>query len=85
MDTLVLKLRSLPCPPRSSSGLLVPKMFLVRREGGSGSSLSVVQKRFKFPENAVELYSEKVSNMASVPLRRLSLFVTSSLEALLFA
>ncbi|KAB5524734.1 hypothetical protein DKX38_022483 [Salix brachista] len=46
---------------------------------------SVVQKRFKFPENAVELYSEKVSNMASVPLRRLSLFVTSSLEALLFA
>ncbi|KAG5229930.1 Filament plant protein [Salix suchowensis] len=46
---------------------------------------SIVQKRFKFPENAFELYSEKVSNMASVPLRRLSLFVTSSLEALLFA
>ncbi|KAB5524935.1 hypothetical protein DKX38_022684 [Salix brachista] len=46
---------------------------------------SVVQKRFEFLENAVELYSEKVSNMASVPLRRLSLFVTSSLEALLFA
>ncbi|KAG5230108.1 40S ribosomal protein [Salix suchowensis] len=46
---------------------------------------SVVQKRFKFHENAVELYSEKVSNRASVPLRRLSLFVTSSLEALLFA
>ena len=57
----------------------------MRREGGIRELTSVVQKRFEFPENAVELYSEKVSNMASVPLRRLSLFVTSSLEALPFA
>ncbi|KAF2304281.1 hypothetical protein GH714_029298 [Hevea brasiliensis] len=45
---------------------------------------SVVQKRFKFPENSVELYAEKVNNRASVQLHRLSLCVTSSLEALLF-
>lgn len=39
---------------------------------------SVVQKRFKFPENSVELYAERVY----VPLPKLSRCDTSSWEGL---
>lgn len=44
---------------------------------------SVVQKRFKFPENGVELYAEKVNNRGLCAiLLRPSLFGTSFWEAL---
>ncbi|KAG5244084.1 40S ribosomal protein [Salix suchowensis] len=44
---------------------------------------SVVQKRFKFPENGVELYAEKVNNRGLCAIAQASLFVTSFLEVLL--
>lgn len=38
-------------------------MFIVGEKGRRIRELtSVVQKRFKFPENSVELYAEKVNN-----------------------
>lgn len=41
-------------------------MFLIGYVGEKGRRIreltSVVQKRFKFPENSVELYAEKVNN-----------------------
>ncbi|KAL6534915.1 40S ribosomal protein S3-1 [Orobanche gracilis] len=46
MDTLVLRSGLLPC----EKGRRIRELT------------SVVQKRFKFPENSVELYAEKVSN-----------------------
>ncbi|KAL3566330.1 hypothetical protein D5086_031745 [Populus alba] len=46
---------------------------------------SVFRKRFKFPENGVELYAEKVNNRGLCAIAQASLFVTSFLEALLFA
>ena len=52
MDTLALKLELLLCVLRLSSELPAHRTFLVT---------SVVQKRFKFPDNSVELY-EKVNN-----------------------
>ncbi|KAJ8566034.1 hypothetical protein K7X08_030511 [Anisodus acutangulus] len=44
---------------------------------------SVVQKRFKFKENSVELYAEKVNNRGLCAIAQPNLFATSSLVVLL--
>ncbi|OWM84121.1 hypothetical protein CDL15_Pgr009368 [Punica granatum] len=67
MDTLGLKCVSLRCTLKSSSELPVLRMFLGRR---IRELTSVVQKRFKFPENGVELYAEKVNNRGLCAIAR---------------
>lgn len=62
---MVIKTSSLyPIFISSAKFLIIPCFFSSSGEKGRRirELTSVVQKRFKFPENSVELYAEKVNN-----------------------